>query len=149
MCTHVTLNKVDTIVQCAGTLWFPGNRSAVFDCGCTSPHRSQYEIVCEKGTLKVDDLVGGQQRTGNFAAYEVPFVGSAEYIQGDVMGKDQVVQVEACDHVHLLHSVCSGPGSCRSVQPMCWQSSTEHPKTLVQSHLVTSPSIPIEISSPR
>eukprot|EP00439_Symbiodinium_sp_Y106_P071905 s1348_g13.t1 len=102
MCTHVTLNKVDTIVQCAGTLWFPGNRSAVFDCGCTSPHRIQYEIVCEKGTLKVDDLVGGQQRTGNFAAYEVPFVGSAEYIQGDVMGKDQVVQVEACDHVNML-----------------------------------------------
>ena len=36
----------------------------------------------EKGTVRVDDLVGGQQRTGNFAAYEVPFVGSSEYVPG-------------------------------------------------------------------
>ena len=102
VCTHVTLNKVDTIVHCAGTLWFPGNRSAVFDCGCTAPHRSQYEVVCEKGTIRVDDLVGGQQRSGNFTAYETPFVGSAEYVQGDVMGKDQVMKAEACDHVNAL-----------------------------------------------
>lgn len=102
MCTHVTLNKVDTIVACAGTLWFPGNRSAVFDCGCTAPHRSQYEIICETGTIRCDDLVGGQKRSGNFAAYEIPFVGSSEYVQGDVMGKDEVIKVEPCDHVNLL-----------------------------------------------
>mmetsp|Transcript_3441 Transcript_3441/g.6043 ORF Transcript_3441/g.6043 Transcript_3441/m.6043 type:complete len:361 (+) Transcript_3441:43-1125(+) len=102
VCTHVTLNRVDTIVACAGTLWFPGGRSAVFDCGVTSPHRSQYEIVCEKGTIRVDDLVGGQKRTGNFTAYELPFVGSGEYVQGDVMGKDEVMCPEACDHVNML-----------------------------------------------
>ncbi|CAJ1397647.1 unnamed protein product [Effrenium voratum] len=102
MCTHVTFNKVDTIVACAGTLWFPGNRSAVFDCGCTSPHRSQFEVVCENGLLRVDDLVGGQKRSGNFGAYETPFVGSTEYVQGDAMGKDEVISVEGCDHVNML-----------------------------------------------
>lgn len=102
MCSHVTFNKVDTIVACSGTLWFPGNRSAVFDCGCTAPHRSQYEIICETGTIRCDDLVGGQKRSGNFGAYETPFVGSSEYVQGDVMGKDQVITVDPCDHVNLL-----------------------------------------------
>ena len=100
-CTHVSYNKVDTVVACTGTLWF-GARSAVFDCGCTMPHRSQYEIVCEQGTIRCDDLVGGQARSGNFEAYETPFIGSKEYIQGDVMGKDELKSVEACDHVNLL-----------------------------------------------
>ncbi|CAJ1428636.1 unnamed protein product [Effrenium voratum] len=97
-----TTLRVDTIVACAGTLWFPGNRSAVFDCGCTSPHRSQFEVVCENGLLRVDDLVGGQKRSGNFGAYETPFVGSTEYVQGDAMGKDEVISVEGCDHVNML-----------------------------------------------
>jgi hypothetical protein len=52
--------------------------------------------------VKVDDLVGGQGRTGNFGAYEEPFVGSGRYIKGDVTGKDEVVEVEACDHVDAL-----------------------------------------------
>jgi len=102
MATHTTLNTVDTIVACTGTIWFSGGRSAHFDCGCTSAHRSQFEIVGERGTIRVDDLVGGQGRSGDFSAYEVPFIGSNLYVQGDVMGKDRVMQVPPCDHVNEL-----------------------------------------------
>ena len=93
------VDKVDTIVACQGVLFFRGGRVATFDCGCTTAHRSQYEIVCEEGVVRVDDLVGGQGRTGNFGAYEKPFVGSGRYVRSDVMGKDTVVQVDECDHV--------------------------------------------------
>jgi predicted dehydrogenase len=102
MATSTTLNTVDTVVACSGTLFFSGGRIGTFDCGCTRAHRSQVEIVGETGTIRVDDLVGGQGRSGDFAAYETPFVGSSSYVQGDVMGKDEVVQVEPCDHVNAL-----------------------------------------------
>jgi xylose dehydrogenase (NAD/NADP) len=91
-----------TIVACSGVLFFEGGRVATFDCGCTAAHRSQYEIVCELGTVRVDDLVGGQGRSGDFSAYFVPYVGSGRYTKGDVMGKDEVVEVEECDHVDAL-----------------------------------------------
>lgn len=48
------------------------------------------------------DQVGGQGRSGNFAACEGRFVGSDRYVIGDVMGKDTEVKVEACDHVVKL-----------------------------------------------
>ena len=48
------------------------------------------------------DQVGGQGRSGNFAACEGPFTGSAHYFLGDVMGKDTEVKVEPCDHVVKL-----------------------------------------------
>jgi xylose dehydrogenase (NAD/NADP) len=100
--TSYTLNKVDTVVACSAVLFFKGGRVATFDCGVTSAHRSQFEIVCEKGTVRVDDLVGGQGRSGDFGAYFAPYVGSGSYVVGDVMGKDEVVDVEACDHVDAL-----------------------------------------------
>lgn len=100
--TSTTLNKVDTIVACSGTLYFKDGRVATFNCGCTSAHRSQYEIVCENGTVRVEDLVGGQGRSGDFSAYFVPYVGSGKYVKGDVMGKDTVVDVEESDHVDAL-----------------------------------------------
>merc|ERR1712166_1704806 len=102
MASHTTLNTVDTIVACTGTIWFSGGRSAHFDCGCTSAHRSQFEIVGEQGNIRVDDLVGGQGRSGDFSAYETPLVGSNSYVQGDVMGKDTLMEVPACDHVNEL-----------------------------------------------
>jgi xylose dehydrogenase (NAD/NADP) len=102
MATSTTFNKIDTIVACSGVLFFEGGRVATFDCGCTAAHRSQYEIVCELGTVRVDDLVGGQGRSGDFSAYFVPYVGSGRYTKGDVMGKDEVVEVEECDHVDAL-----------------------------------------------
>lgn len=102
MATHTTLNTADTIVACSGVLWFSGGRSAVFDCGCTTAHRSQVEIVGETGTVYIDDLVGGQGRTGDFTAYEQPFVGSGSYVEGDVMGRDETIAVEPCDHVDAL-----------------------------------------------
>jgi len=96
------LNKIDTIIAIEVMLWFSGDRRAFFDVSAECPHRSQYEIVCEKGVIKVDDLVGGQGRSGNFNAYFGPFVGSGKYVQGDITGKDEVVQVEECDHVDEL-----------------------------------------------
>jgi predicted dehydrogenase len=99
---HTKKNKVDTIIECDAFLWFPEGGVAILDTSCERPHRSQYEIVCEKGVVKVDDLVGGQGRTGNFGAYENPFVGSGSYILGDAVGKDEVVQVETCDHEKKL-----------------------------------------------
>ncbi|MBX3178320.1 MAG: Gfo/Idh/MocA family oxidoreductase [Candidatus Hydrogenedentes bacterium] len=99
---YVSKNTVDTIVGCGGTLWFPGGRIATFDCGVELPHRSQWEAVGETGLIRVDDQVGGQGRTGNFAAYEGPFTGSDRYILGDVMGKDTEEKVQPCDHVVKL-----------------------------------------------
>jgi len=97
--THTRKNKVDTIIECSATLWFSGGRSAVIDTSACYCHRSQYEIVGEKGLIRVDDLVGGQGRSGNFAAYEKPFVGSGSYVLGDASGKDRRVKVKPCDHV--------------------------------------------------
>ena len=102
MASHTTLNTVDTIIGLVGTLWFKGGRSAQFDTGVMMAHRSQCEIVGEKGNICVNDLVGGQGRSGNFSAYSVPFVGSDQYVQGDVTGKDTIVKVEPCDHVNEL-----------------------------------------------
>lgn len=102
MATHTRLNKVDTIISCCATLWFSDGRSAVIDCGATAPHRSQYEIVGETGTIRVDDLVGGQGRSGNFDAYGKPFVGSGLYYQSDAAGKEKRVRAKKCDHVDKL-----------------------------------------------
>ena len=79
------------------------------------PHRSQFEIVCDKGVIKVDDLVGGQGRSGNFNAYESPFVGSESFVVGDEMGKDTVQQVEACDHENrLVEEFCANVQGIRA-----------------------------------
>lgn len=102
MMTQVQYNNIDTIINCSGIIWFSEDRMAFFDAGANLPHRSQFEIIGEKGVIKVNDLVGGQGRSGNFAAYEVPFVGSDTYIIGDHMGLDREVHVEACDHTLKL-----------------------------------------------
>ncbi|WP_203300407.1 Gfo/Idh/MocA family protein [Marinobacter sediminum] len=100
--THVSKNSIDTIVACGGTLWFSGGRMATFDAGCELAHRSQVETVGDAGLIKIEDLVGGQGRSGFFGAYGEPFTGSSYYILGDVDGKDTEQQVEPCDHVVKL-----------------------------------------------
>ena len=99
---HYKLNNVGAVITCEAFLWFKDGGRAVIDTTCEGPHRSQFEVMCEMGVLKVDDLVGGQGRSGNFAAYESPFVGSSTYVVGDHMGKDTTVEVEACDHENCL-----------------------------------------------
>jgi len=135
MATHTTFNTVDTIVACAGTMWFEGGRSAVFDCGCTAAHRSQFEIVGLGGTIRVDDLVGGQGRSGNFAAYETKFVGSGSYVLGDAAGKDEVVAVPEADHVDDL--VRSFRGSIEAIQGG-GDADQEWPKRSLMVHTVMS-----------
>lgn len=51
-------------------------------------HRAQFEVVCNNGILKVDDLVGGQGHSGNFS--------------GDYLGKDEIIKIEACNHDVLM-----------------------------------------------
>ena len=101
---HTKFNSLGAIIECEAYLWFKDGGRAVIDASCLCPHRSQFEVVCEKGVLKVDDLVGGQGRSGNFGAYEGPFVGSSSFILGDSLGKDDIVEVEPCDHVQCLVS---------------------------------------------
>merc|ERR1712086_728584 len=104
MMAQTKLNTVDTIISGVGIMWFADNRMATIDFGADSTHRSQFEIVGETGAIRVDDLVGGQGRTGDFSAYFVPFVGSSQYVKADVMGKDIQIQVDPCDHVIRLVS---------------------------------------------
>ncbi|CAK0903183.1 unnamed protein product [Prorocentrum cordatum] len=99
---HCKRNKVGAVITCEAFLWFKDGGRAVIDTTCEGPHRSQFEVMCDRGVLKVDDLVGGQGRSGNFSAYEGPFVGSTRFVLGDHMGKDTVVEVEACDHENRL-----------------------------------------------
>eukprot|EP00450_Noctiluca_scintillans_P014284 CAMPEP_0194485546 /NCGR_PEP_ID=MMETSP0253-20130528/6525_1 /TAXON_ID=2966 /ORGANISM="Noctiluca scintillans" /LENGTH=362 /DNA_ID=CAMNT_0039325543 /DNA_START=66 /DNA_END=1154 /DNA_ORIENTATION=- len=100
---HTKKNRVDTIIECDAFMWFADGGVAIMDTSCERPHRSQFEIVCENGVLKVEDLVGGQGRSGNFGAYESPFVGSSSYIFGDATGKDEVIQnFDPCDHEKKL-----------------------------------------------
>jgi predicted dehydrogenase len=100
--TSVSKNSIDTIVACGGTLWFSGGRMATFDAGCELAHRSQLETVGDAGLIRIDDLVGGQGRSGNFAAYGERFTGSSRYILGDAEGKDTEQVAEPCDHVVKL-----------------------------------------------
>ena len=99
---HSKKNRVDTIIECDAFLWFPCGGVAVMDTSCERCHRSQYEIVTDNGMIKVDDLVGGQGRSGLFSAYENPYVGSGSYVFGDTLGKDEVIEVESCDHEKRL-----------------------------------------------
>jgi len=99
---HHKKNKVDTVIECDAFMWFPDGAVAIMDTSCERPHRSQFEVVCENGVIKVDDLVGGQGRSGVFGAYENPYTGSGSYVLGDGMGKDEVVQVDPCDHEKKL-----------------------------------------------
>eukprot|EP00929_Paragymnodinium_shiwhaense_P102300 TRINITY_DN654_c0_g1_i1.p1 TRINITY_DN654_c0_g1~~TRINITY_DN654_c0_g1_i1.p1 ORF type:complete len:361 (+),score=80.92 TRINITY_DN654_c0_g1_i1:71-1153(+) len=99
---HCKKNRVDTIIECDAFLWFPCGGVAIMDTSCERCHRSQFEVICEKGVVKIDDLVGGQGRSGLFSAYENPYVGSGSYILGDELGKDTVVDVEPCDHEKKL-----------------------------------------------
>jgi xylose dehydrogenase (NAD/NADP) len=98
----IRTNAVDTIVAASGFLWFSGGRVASFDCGATIAHRSFMEVAGPRGLIRVDDLVGGQGRSGLFDAYFLPFVGSESFVHGDAKGKDTVVAVEPCDHVNAL-----------------------------------------------
>jgi len=84
---HCKRNKVGAVITCEAFLWFKDGGRAVIDTTCEGPHRSQFEVMCDRGVLKVDDLVGGQGRSGNFSAYEGPFVGSTRFVLGDHMGK--------------------------------------------------------------
>jgi xylose dehydrogenase (NAD/NADP) len=102
--THYKFNTLGAIIECEAYLWFKDGGRAIIETSCLRPHRSQFEVVCEKGVLKVDDLVGGQGRSGNFGAYEGPFVGSSSFIWGDHLGKDAIIEVEPCDHVQCLVS---------------------------------------------
>ena len=98
---HTKRNKLDTITTLEAVLFWPDGRRATLDVSAECPHRSQFEICTSSHTIKVDDLVGGQGRSGDFSAYFVPYVGSSQYVLGDAAGKDEVVRVEACDHVAL------------------------------------------------
>jgi len=96
------LNTVNALIEIRGFMWFSDGKTAQFDAGFETSHRSQYEVCGTEGSIVVKDLVGGQGRSGNFAAYEQPYVGSSSYVLGDVVGKDVEVQVKPCDHVDKL-----------------------------------------------
>lgn len=100
--SYVNFNSLGAIIECEAVLWYKDGGRAIIDTSCLLPHRSQFEVVCEKGVLKVDDLVGGQGRSGNFGAYEGPFTGSSHFVVGDYLGMDETVQVKPCDHVQSL-----------------------------------------------
>lgn len=100
--TYTKFNSLGAIIECEAVMLFEDGGRAVIDTSCLISHRSQFEVVCEKGVLRVDDLVGGQGRSGKFSAYEGPFVGSSSFVMGDYLGKDEVVEVEPCDHVQKL-----------------------------------------------
>jgi len=95
------INSVDTIESVEAVLLFPNGGRATLDVSVHCPHRSQFEICTSSHTIRVDDHVGGQGRSGDFSAYFVPYVGSSRYVLGDVTGKDEVVEVTASDHVSL------------------------------------------------
>jgi xylose dehydrogenase (NAD/NADP) len=115
-----TLNKLDTIVAASGFLWFKNGGVASFDCGATLAHRAFVEFATARGTVRIDDLVGGDSRTGKFEAYFAPFVGSTRtgkfeayfapfvgstrFFESDVKGNEIAVPTEPCDHVIALVS---------------------------------------------
>lgn len=132
--TYTKRNSLGAIVEVEAFLWFPGGGRAIIDASCELPHRSQFEVVCEKGVIKVDDLVGGQGRTGNFAAYEGPFVGSSTFVVGDHLGKDEVVSVDACDHVQSLIQEFSA--SVRSIRDQGGTSNPEWSKRSLCTHTI-------------
>ena len=49
---HTKRNKIGAIITCEAFLWFSNGGRAIIDCSCENPHRSQFEIVCDKGVLK-------------------------------------------------------------------------------------------------
>jgi xylose dehydrogenase (NAD/NADP) len=96
------LNSVGTIIMASGTLWFPGGRMASFDTGADAAHRCYYEVVASKGCVRVEDLTGGQGRSGNFNAYLDEFTGSGYYFVDDAAGKESRMEAPTCDHTALM-----------------------------------------------
>ena len=93
-----TLNTVDTVVAGGGVLWWDDGKWATFDYGATTAHRSCYTMAGALGAITVEDLVGGQGKSGNFSAYEEHFTGSDYFKMDDVKGKESVVKCEPCNH---------------------------------------------------
>lgn len=99
---HSSYNKVGGLVACAAVMWFADGSYATFDCGYEAAHRCFCEVSGSKGTLMIEDVTGGQGKSGNFDAYFVNFVGSSYYKLDDSYGKETVVQVEPCNHTKLM-----------------------------------------------
>jgi len=95
-------NKIGGLVYCGGCMWFKDGTWATFDTGYHAAHRCFYEVSGSEGTLFVDDLTGGQGKSGNFQAYFVNFSGSSYYKVDNKDGKESVIQTEPCNHTMLM-----------------------------------------------
>lgn len=105
---HFVVNKVDTLIYCGGSMFFKNGVWATFDTGYIAAHRCYVEVAGSKGTLLVEDVTGGQGKSGNFAAYFENFVGSSYFKMDDVQGKEEIVTVEPCNHTQLMIEDMSG-----------------------------------------
>lgn len=97
-----TVNSVDTIVSISAAMWFADGTLAIFDCGYEACHRCYLEVAAEKGTLFVDDVCGGQGKSGNFNAYFENFIGSGYYKLDSESGKEETIKVTPCNHTQLM-----------------------------------------------
>lgn len=101
--THTEVDSVGTIILCRGTLSFKGGRKGMFQCGIEHEHRSQYEIECEKGSIKVDDRVAG-----DVDPYFGPYTAGSSYVLGDEVTEAGTTDHAACkvadfvDEVNLI-----------------------------------------------
>jgi len=55
------------------------------------------EIVGDKGVIKEDDYLAGNGKKGNFSYMFGNLIGSKSYSLSDKLGKEEIIDVEACD----------------------------------------------------
>lgn len=96
---HVRRNGRGVLLEARGFLWFADGATGAFDCGSCTCYRSYFEVACDSGAVRVDDLVGGKGRSGADIAKDG---GSASYERTDAAGRVQSVDAAPCDHTRLM-----------------------------------------------
>lgn len=94
-------------------------------------HRSYLTVSGQKGSVYVDDLVGGQGKEMKFDTYFSPYIGGGEFRVNDVEGAETIVNTQESNHT--VEMVKTFSDLVREGSNRCWPQRSR----LIQSVLDT------------
>ncbi|KRX06389.1 hypothetical protein PPERSA_05002 [Pseudocohnilembus persalinus] len=89
-----------SIYQFSGAIFYSNNRIAYVDGSYCEALRDSFQIVGEKGNLRVTGFVGGDnEESGKLSVYTHRFKGAGSYVQAMNMEQAQTINMEKTDQV--------------------------------------------------